>query len=334
MDRLGVGVIGLGWWGDIHARIYSELPQANLVALCSRTESRAEELATRYGAARTYTDYRELVRDPEIQAVSVVTRESEHFGPAMAAIEAGKHVLLEKPITEDFAEAVQIVEAAREAHVHVMPGFTLRFETRHALVKERIEAGELGEILYVRARRNIQKRLSETYQRVHPAHVASSHDVDQMLWYVKDKVVRVRGYQRTVGDYENPNMVMAVLEFAGGAVAYVESIWLVPDAIDVLLGSSMEVIGSKGIANIDFINSGLNFWEDSGYSVPESSLAPIVHGRMLGSMREELYYFVDSLLRGEAPTIANMEDALHGHRVVDAIIESATIGKDVEIVQV
>lgn len=332
MERLGVGVIGLGWWGDIHARIYSELPQANLVALCSRTESRAEELAAKYGATRIYTDYRELVRDPEVQAVSVVTRESEHFGPAMEAIKAGKHVLLEKPLTEDLGEAEQIAAAAVKAGVHVMPAFTLRFETRHALVKERIEAGKLGDILYIRARRNIQKGLSETYQRVHPAHVASSHDVDQIIWYVKDKVVRVRGYQRTVGEYENPNMVMAVLEFAGGAVAYLESIWMVPDAIDVLLGSSMEVIGSKGIANIDFVNSGINFWEDSGYSVPESSLAPIVNGKMLGSMRQELSYFVDSLVRGEAPTVASMKDGLHGHRVVDAIIESATIGKDIEIV--
>jgi predicted dehydrogenase len=79
------------------------------------------------------------------------------------------------------------------------------------------------------------------------------------------------------------------------------------------------------------VNSGINFWEDSGYSVPESSLAPIVNGKMMGSMREELSYFVDSLLRGEAPTVASMEDGLHGHRVVDAIIESATIGQDVEI---
>ncbi len=333
MEKLGVGVIGLGWWGEVHARIYSQLPHANLVGVCSRTEARAREIAAKYGATRWYTDYRDLIRDPEIQAISVVTPEGEHFARAMAAIHAGKHVLLEKPITEDVHQAEQIVEAARRANVQVAPGFELRFEVRHALVKEKIEAGDLGDIVYVRARRNWLKHRTKTHLRSHPALVMCSHDIDLILWYVKDKVKRVRAYQRMVGgDHPNPNMVVAVLEFAGGAVAYVESIWMIPDAVDIAVSSSMEVVGTKGIANVDFATPGLSYWGEGGYSVPDVSLAPVINGVMMGSMRDEMAYFVDRILHGRELTVPSMADALEGLKVVLAIIESAEKGKEVELV--
>jgi UDP-N-acetylglucosamine 3-dehydrogenase len=332
MDKLGVGVIGLGWWGDVHACIYSQLPHADLVAVCSRTEARAQEIAARYDAARWYTDYRDLIGDPEIQAVNVVTPEGEHYDRAMAAIDAGKHVLLEKPITEDVREAEQLFEAARRANVQVAPGFELRFEVRHALVKEKIDAGDLGDIVYVRARRNWLKHRIQTDLRSHPALVMCSHDIDLILWYVKDRVKRVRAHQRTVGgDHPYPNMVVAVLEFEGGAVAYVESIWMIPDAVDIPLSSSMEVVGTKGIANVDFARPGLDYWSDDGYSVPDVSLAPVVNGVMVGSMRDEMAYFVDRILRGQEMTVPSMADALQGLKVVTAVIESAERGEEVEL---
>jgi predicted dehydrogenase len=303
-----------------------------LVAVCSRTQERAEAIASKYGARRWYTDYQDLIDDPDIQAVSIVTRESEHFAPTMAAIQAGKHVLLEKPITEDLEEAQQILAASRETGIHVVPGFELRFEIRHALAKERIDSGSLGEIVYVRSRRNTQRRMFERFKRAHPAFVLCSHDVDLLLWYLQDRVVRVRAYERTVnGPHENPNMVMAVLEFERGAVAYLESIWLIPNEAGIRQGCSMEVVGNKGIANINWVDRGINFWEESGYLVPDSSLAYVVNGRMAGAMHDELSYFTDALVQGKAPGVTSLQDAVSGLKICQAIVKSAGTGEEVEI---
>src|SRR6476659_5522827 len=100
MNRIRCGVIGLGWFGEHHVDTLKQLPQAEVTAICTRRPERLAEVAGKYGIGVTFTDYREMLADPDIDLVSIVTHVADHLEPTLAAIRAGKHVFLEKPMAD------------------------------------------------------------------------------------------------------------------------------------------------------------------------------------------------------------------------------------------
>src|SRR5260370_36103737 len=109
MDRLRIGVIGLGWFGEFHCDAIVGIPNMELAALCTRTPDRLAGMAAKFGVKTTYRDYREMLADPSIDAVSIVTMWDQHTEPATAALEAGKHVFLEKPMASTIADSQKIM---------------------------------------------------------------------------------------------------------------------------------------------------------------------------------------------------------------------------------
>src|SRR3954468_16851710 len=122
MERLRIGVIGLGWFGEIHCETIIGVPNLELAALCTRTPERLDALAAKFGVRKAIRDYRKLLDDPDIDAVSIVTMWDQHTAPAIAALEAGKHVFLEKPMASTIADCDAIVESARSARGSFMVG--------------------------------------------------------------------------------------------------------------------------------------------------------------------------------------------------------------------
>jgi predicted dehydrogenase len=112
------------------------LADVALYALCTRNQSRLSEVAQRFGVTRTFTDYHEMLRDPDLEAVSIVTMWDQHTQPALAALAAGKHVFLEKPMASTVADCEQIVHAADRARGSLMVGHICRFNPRYAAAKE------------------------------------------------------------------------------------------------------------------------------------------------------------------------------------------------------
>jgi len=155
MKSVNYGVIGLGFFGEKHCEALATLPQVNIYALCTRTESRLAELGEKFGADKTFTDYNEMLADPDLDAVSVVTMYDQHKEPAIAALEAGKHVLLEKPMASTLEDCQAIVQAAKAASGFFMVGHICRFNPRYAAAKEAIAEGRIGKIVSMYARRNI-----------------------------------------------------------------------------------------------------------------------------------------------------------------------------------
>src|SRR5437773_84043 len=153
MDQVGFGVIGTGIVGGAwHAYVYSHSPKAKLVAVCDLNEQRANEVGQKYGARKVYTDYRELLANPEVQAVSIATPDFAHREIAVAAAEAGKHILVEKPIATTVEDAEAIVNAAKKAGVKLMVDFHNRVNPPFANAKQSIQSGELGKPAYIYAR--------------------------------------------------------------------------------------------------------------------------------------------------------------------------------------
>ena len=138
-QRVRWGVIGLGWFGEVHADNLAEMPDIELIALCARRPERLREVADRLGVARRYTDYRELLTDPEVDAVSITTHIYDHRDIAIDALRSGKHVLLEKPMAPTSEDCDLIIQAAGEARGLFMVGHICRFDPRVTLAKEAIE---------------------------------------------------------------------------------------------------------------------------------------------------------------------------------------------------
>ncbi len=147
---LKVGVIGAGFMGGTHARAYAKLSDVQVVGVVSRSEERAHKLAAEVGA-RAFTDARQLIGDPEINAISVAVPTPLHRQYAVAALEAGKHVLVEKPIALTLDDADAIIEAADRAGRKLMVGQVLRFWPEYMALKETVASGQLGWPLWVSA---------------------------------------------------------------------------------------------------------------------------------------------------------------------------------------
>ena len=132
MKKIKHGVIGLGWFGEKHCEALAGLPNVELYALCTRNAGRLAEVAKTFGVSRQYSDYGDMLADPELDSVSVVTMWDQHSAPTLAALAAGKHVFLEKPMASSIVDCDAIVNAARAAKGSFMVGHICRFNPRYA----------------------------------------------------------------------------------------------------------------------------------------------------------------------------------------------------------
>jgi UDP-N-acetylglucosamine 3-dehydrogenase len=181
MDRLRIGVIGLGWFGEFHCDAILGVPNLELAALCTRTPKRLAALATKFGVKKTYRVYNDMLADPAIDAVSIVTMWDQHTGPAVAALEAGKHVFLEKPIASTMNDCEKIIEASKRSKGILQVGHICRFNPRYRMAKQAIDTGKIGRIVAMSSRRNIPAAWTpEILNKIGPIVGDAIHDTDLM----------------------------------------------------------------------------------------------------------------------------------------------------------
>ncbi|WP_257348885.1 Gfo/Idh/MocA family protein [Pseudalkalibacillus decolorationis] len=151
MGKLKIGVIGAGSISDMHFQSYQKNNEVEIYAICDMNEQRAQEKTNKYGAEKYYTHYKNLLEDPQVDAVSICTWNNSHAEISIAALKAGKHVLIEKPLCKTVEEAHQIEEAVKESGKVLQVGFVRRFGTNTEVLKKFIDSDELGEIYYAKA---------------------------------------------------------------------------------------------------------------------------------------------------------------------------------------
>ncbi|UUZ92455.1 Gfo/Idh/MocA family oxidoreductase [Paenibacillus sp. P25] len=151
MKKLKVGVIGAGSISGSHLGAYSGNPEVELLAICDMNRERAEEKAAKYGIPHVYTDVRDLLANSEIEAVSICTWNNTHAEFSIAALEASKHVLCEKPLCQTVEQALEVQEAVERSGKVFQVGFVRRYGDTTQMLRRFIDAGELGEIYYAKA---------------------------------------------------------------------------------------------------------------------------------------------------------------------------------------
>ena len=308
------------------------MPGVELAAVCTRRPQRLKEVAALYGVPKTYTDYGEMLADGEIDAVSIVTHVNDHRDIAVAALSAGKHVFLEKPMAGTVGDCDVIVEAAKEAKGFFMVGHICRFDTRVSLAKAAVDEGRIGRIVSMHAKRNLPAQISaEVLDKISPLMGDGIHDTDLMLWMTGSAVETVYAQNVRVRDFTYPDIGWAMYRFGSGAVGVIETVWYLPENTPYAIDARMEIIGTEGAITIDCGEAGLTITDASGGHKPDTAYWPMLSGRRVGVLRNELAYFVDCIARGKTPDVITPEESRLAVAVMCAAERSADTGNVVKL---
>ncbi|MGQ9731231.1 MAG: Gfo/Idh/MocA family protein [Candidatus Zipacnadales bacterium] len=339
MDKIGFGLIGTGTWGETHLKLYSTDPRVNLACICDINEELVKQRAAEFHAGAWTTDYRELLARDDVDAVAVVTPDHLHREIAVAAAEAGKHILLEKPMAKTIEDCEAINAAAAKAGVKLMVDFHNRFNTPFTQAKLAIEVGELGELQMASLRLNdtifVPTQMLSWAANSSVAWFIGSHSVDLLRWLLEDEVVRVYSVARSrvlqgMG-IDTPDFFQTILEFSRGAVAHVENCWILAESYPTVFDFKVELVGSKGHIMADLSGHRMlaKYTPESG-SYPDVIAHPMVHGRVVGFAVESLRHFIECLIEDKEPLVTGA-DGLAATKVILAIEKSVETGKPVEV---
>jgi predicted dehydrogenase len=344
MRTIGVGVIGVGWMGEKHARICLELPQAKLVGVADTNRERArkvgESLKTSY-----YENYEELLQRPDLEAVIIATPPEHHLAPAVAAAKRGKFILLEKPMAIALQDGKEIQKAVEKAGVKLMMGFTMRFEANYVKIKQAIESGRIGEIISTYGRRNgIVSEAERMHGTIPILYWLGIHEIDASLWFTQDKVstVYAQAVQKDIyRRFEVPDCTWVMMKYAGGALGVVECGWALPnrwaqweqpsDWPPMAGDIQASVIGTKGIAHCSLVPTSTYMVDTEGWKFPMVDYAGTpYYGKTRGAWKEEISYFLDCVSSNREPLV-NEKDGVASLEVAVAAMQSIETGKSVAL---
>jgi UDP-N-acetylglucosamine 3-dehydrogenase len=313
MTKLNAAVIGCGSWGRNHARVYSELPNVNLVAVADTAPAAANEVAEKY-RVKPYTESAKLLEDPDIQLVSICTPTITHARLALQAIEQGKHVLVEKPMTNTVEEAKKLIKASKKRGVTLTVGFVERFNPAVQEAYRRIAKGEIGGVILAHTRRVSQRPL-----RIGDVGVIKDlaiHDIDitSILFNEEPRTIYATAgsIAHQFEDYANIN-----IGYPENRTAFIEANWLTPKKV-----RQLNVTGTKGIMTVDYITQQLTIENDQRLTQPN---IPYQEPLYL-----ELKSFADSIINDTPPSITG-EDGLRTLQICEAALKSSRTGKQVRL---
>jgi len=328
MQRVKHGVLGLGWFGEKHCEALAAVPDVELHALCTRDPKRLSDLAGRFGVGKAFADYREMLADPELESVSVTTMWDQHSGPALAALAAGKHVFLEKPMASTVEDCDAIVDAARVSTGFLMVGHICRFNPRYAAAKQEIAAGRIGRIISMYARRNLPAWVgASVLDKIGPIIGDCVHDTDLMFWFSGSRAVTAFAQTVKVRDHAHPDLGQVMYRLASGASCILESVWCLPDTTPFQIDERLEVIGTEGSISIHDTHPNLMIVDRNGSRCPDTTYWPTMHGRLGGALRDELAYFVRCVASGVEPAVITPEESREAVRACLAAERSAATGQ-------
>jgi UDP-N-acetylglucosamine 3-dehydrogenase len=301
---LNVAVIGVGNMGKHHARVYSGI--ANLVAVCDLNENTGKEIARRF-RCKFYPDYKKMFASEKIDAVSIAVPTVYHKKVALDCIEAGKHVLVEKPISNNLADAKEIVEAAKRGNVRVAVGHIERFNPAVQKLKEMINNKELGKITTIVAR-----RVGVCPPQIRDASVVidtAVHDIDVFRFLLEEEPTKIYALSGKAILRQRDDYADILLKY-NGTDAFIQVNWITPVKI-----RNLAVTGTKGYAELNYITQQLilhrsnyrridDFSDVVKFGTPEEIKVPVKNEEPL---KNELKNFLEAVEKGKEPLVSGRE---------------------------
>ncbi len=332
MDEIRVAVVGAGILGRRHARVFGEIEGARLVAVADHSLERAQAAALPSGAA-AFTNIDALLRDTACDAVAVATPDHLHVQPVLAALRAGKHVLVEKPLATSVADAQMMIDVAAQHELVLQVNYSQRWVPEYAWIKQQIAAGAIGRPRLLQSSKQdtiyVPTRMINWAAATSPVWFMSSHDVDLISWFLGDQAAWVtaretRGVLDALGVRVHDG-VDALVHFAGGATASFHSSWINPESYPAITVDRMSIVGETGIIEFQSRGRQVECYTRSGgttMSFTGPQTATEVNGRIEGAFRNSLLTFLTAIASGqEAATSAAR--TLHVVEIQEAILEAA-----------
>jgi scyllo-inositol 2-dehydrogenase (NAD+) len=314
MKPITVGIIGTGWCGGIRAIAAANSPMVESLHLAEINEQRLEEVAEQTGATATTTDWEELVATPGIDAVIIsATPETTHHPMAKAALAAGKHVLVEKPMAITLAEADELIDLAEANSIKFTIGYSQRFNPKQALVKRSLGDGALGDPVSVLVSRHITRSLGAkigSRTKLSPAVMEATHDIDFALWCLEPrKPVRVYSqvaFGARQADHGVPDTQIIVITMDDGVTVTIGAGWSLPPGYPNYSTTWIEFIGTEGALMMDASHKDIVLHTvKDGTQFPLSTMpGEYVDHVYAGPMERETLHFLEAVYRDSEVMVA------------------------------
>jgi predicted dehydrogenase len=333
MIAVDISVVGVGFMGSRWARCIAEHPGARLRAVSDVRPDAGRDAADAYGC-EFVEDTLAAVTDPGVQGVVICTPEHLHVEPALAAIEAGKAVAVEKPLAHSSAAAREIAARARDRGVPLLVGHILRFEPRYAAVARAVHAGDIGAVQAVRhARIGLVADQQILRGRTSVALYYGVHEFDLARWYAGDVAAIYARRSRGVVEKEGfavEDLYSAVMTLSSGGHGTAMLGWSLPAGTPGWGISDVTVFGEEGLLRVDQGNLGFTKVRGDALESDDVYYSPIVHDRMRGAMGIEVDHFVQCV-RGDSDPLCSADDGAAAVEISLAMERSADAGVVVEL---
>jgi len=312
---LEVGVVGVGFWGRNHVRVFSEIPYVKVEAICDINYERAKEVATKYNIENYYSSIDEMLRKHNLEAVSICTPSVSHAELTVKCLESGVNVFVEKPLASTLRECLMIIDTAKSCKKIIMTGFIERFNPSVRKAKQLLGSGEIGDVIMSHSR-----RIGWWPERIGDVGVVKDtaiHDIDlaRYIFEYDPSQVYARGGRQKHSTAEDH--VQAILSFRDdNKTAFIEANWLTPRK-----KREMYITGSSGVMTIQFLTQQLVIER------ADIVLEPIL--KYEEPLKNELAYFTDCLINKRKP-VPDEIDGAKAIAIAEAILESIQKNKSVE----
>jgi UDP-N-acetylglucosamine 3-dehydrogenase len=308
LRRVPVGVIGTGFWGENQVRVLRQSSIADLVAICDANKDRAGEIGSKYGV-QWFTQPEKLLRVPGLEAVTVCTPTQTHLKVGTLAIEAGKSLLVEKPMTGEQRSAEKLVRSAKKAGVKLLVGFIERFNPGVKTVKKMLKQRVAGDVIIASGR-----RVARWPVRIGDVGVVKDtaiHDIDAMRYLFEEEVSAVFARTGSLKRRAFEDYAEMLLRFDRGTTGFIDANWLTPRKVRTLI-----ITGSEATINLDYITQEIMVENSRGITKPFTPWAE--------PLKLELDNFLSTVKKG-GDAAPSGEDALNAIRICDAALKSSKL---------
>ncbi len=338
--KINVGVIGTGWIGEIRAKVCAAHPLVESLHLAEIDPAKLERVAKETGAKTATTDYRELLRRTEIDAIFVsTTPETTHYPITRDCLLARKHTFLEKPMGLALKEADEMMALAREAGLKLTIGYTQRFNPKYAYVKKCVQDGTLGVPVTALVSRNVSRSIGNKIGgriRLSPAVMEATHDIDFILWCLEGlKPTRVYAqsvYRIMEKTHGVPDCTWIMVTMEDGTVFTIGAGWALPPGYPHFSTATIEFVATEGALLIDDSHRDivLNTMKN-GMVLPLSTMPGEQVGHVYqGPMQAETIHFIKAVAL-DRPVLVTPEEARQVMEVTLAADLSAEIHQPVNL---
>jgi predicted dehydrogenase len=319
-----LAVIGCGYWGPNLVRNFVQSNKVKELICCDLDQKRLDRMKNLYPSVKVLSDYKELLRNPDLDAVAIATPVKTHHPIAKDFLLNGKHVFIEKPLTHSHETALELVKLAEENQKVLMAGHTFEYTAAVNKVKEIIQSGELGKVLYISC---IRVNLGLFQPDINVVWDLAPHDISIILYLMGEVPVSVNSQGKAHFNHEIEDVATTTLNFKNGLIAFIHNSWLDPNKI-----RRTTIVGSRKMLVYDDIEpqEKIKIY-DKGVEVPPyyDTFADFQYSYRYGDihspriedyepLKKECEHFITCIQKGMCP----LSDGYSGLRVV-SILEAA-----------